>query len=56
MTNDNKNSQKEKPLKTAEIVFFPRDRIVRTILNGNRVYSVERKEEWDNDRDPKTCA
>jgi hypothetical protein len=35
MTND-KNSQKEKPLRTAEIVFFPRHRIVRTILPGKK--------------------
>jgi hypothetical protein len=50
MAND-KNSQKEKPLKTAEIIFFPRHRIVRTILRGNKVYSVEPLyPEWDEER------
>jgi hypothetical protein len=50
MTND-KNSQKEKPLKTAEIVFFPEHRIKRRILRDNKVYQVEPLyPEWDEER------
>jgi hypothetical protein len=48
----------------AEIIFFPRHRIVRTILKGNRVYNPGKLyPEWDQERreyapeaDPKNCA
>jgi len=41
----------KEPQKTAEIVFFPRSRIVRTILRGNKVYQVEPLyPEWDEER------
>jgi hypothetical protein len=47
MTND----KTEKPQQIAEIVFFPRSRIVRTILRGNKVYDVEPLyPEWDEER------
>jgi hypothetical protein len=38
----------------ATILFFPRDRIVRTILKGNRVYDPPgpRYPEWDEERCP----
>jgi hypothetical protein len=37
--------------KSAEIIFFPPKRIVRTILRGNKVYSVEPLyPEWDEER------
>lgn len=37
-------------IKTAQVLFFPRHRIVRVILKGNRVYNPPgpRYPEWDN--------
>jgi hypothetical protein len=47
MTND-KNLE---PRKSAKIIHFPRHRIVRTILRGNRVYNPGKLyPEWDEER------
>jgi hypothetical protein len=62
MTRD--KNLKEEPRKTAEIIFFPRHRIVRTILRGNRVYNPGKLyPEWDAERrdhalqgEPPACA
>ena len=42
------------PSQGATIIFFPRDRIVRTILRGNKVFDPPgpRYPEWDEERRP----
>jgi hypothetical protein len=48
--------------KSAEIIFFPRNRIVRTILRGNKVPPGPRYPEWDEEpslqpkRSPLRCG
>jgi hypothetical protein len=47
-----KTEKPDAPPKGATIIFFPRDRIVRAILPGNRVYDPPgpRYPEWDEER------
>jgi hypothetical protein len=49
-----KNEKSDVPPKGATILFFPRNRIVRTILRGNRVYDPPgpRYPEWDREVPP----
>jgi hypothetical protein len=46
-----KTEKPDVPPKGATIIFFPRDRIVRTILKDNRVYDPgPRYPQWDEER------